>query len=93
MFHNYQTREEIQKIIINALVALDRPSLETEVASWAWHRMAIDGIRSGVFKTISFEMRIMRADQVLRLQTIRDTGVGAFYVIHDPLSAMAFVAD
>jgi hypothetical protein len=93
VLHIYQTKGEIQKIIIDALMSLNRPSLETEVASWVWNRMLIDGIKSGVYKTVKTEMRSMRSDQVLRMQPTIGDGVGPYYVIHDPLTAIAICAN
>lgn len=93
MFHTYQTKSEIQKIIIDTMVCLGRPATEEEVAAWIWNRMLIDGIKSGVFKTVELEMRGMKAAQMLRRVNTRDSGVGPFYVIHDLLTAIAILAD
>jgi hypothetical protein len=89
MFHNYQTKEDIQAIIIDALVSMDRPSLMVEVSSWAWHRTLIDGTADTVRQTIKVEMAHMQNVGVLDTVFRRGAGYGIYFVIQCPLSAIA----
>ena len=94
VFHNYQTKRDIQKIIIDTMVILDKPVLEAEVAAWAWHRCLIDGIQCSVWKTVELEMRSMKTKQILKRVINRGKGeVGPFYEIYDPLIAMSLLTD
>jgi len=91
MFHTYQTKEDIRRIIIEALIALGRPADAHTIGVWVFNRSLVDGTRSGVLCTIEHEARSMRASQLLRVvrHDVEDHDVYEVYEPHDPLTTIA----
>jgi len=93
MFHTYQTKEDIRRIILRALIALDRPADAHTIGTWIFNRSLIDGTRCCVLKTVRHETRSMRANQLLRVDSheVEGNDVYEVYAPHDPLTTIAIL--
>lgn len=97
MFLNFQTQADIRKIIVETLLAIDKPATTQEVADWIWNRCLIDGLQTGVQRTVNAEIRSMMQEGLLVAAGGPDVETLSAYrfkvKIADLLTAMALLTD
>jgi len=81
MHMNFQTKEDIQRVILDSMIAIGHPASEHEVALWVWNRCLVDGVRSGVYMTVFLEMRHLFSKGVLTRRTFQKDADGPYYEV------------
>lgn len=94
MFLNFQTEADVRRVIVEAMIALNRPAQDYTVASWIWNRSRIDGTRGGVFCTVEQAMKKMATSGLIKVHShiVEDEAVECLFEIADLLTAISMLS-